>query len=100
MLGCTQALSSEGDEQEQKEERAYKEADGAARDETFESLEEAVTRMPAKRTVTSLEKLTTQGSVRYLEVPVGLGADGGGRGSGGGSAGAWSGAGAGSRLAL
>jgi len=63
------ALSSEGDEQEAKEDSAYKGQDGLlGADDEFLRADDAVVRQPARRTVGTLDKLTTQANVRYLEV--------------------------------
>lgn len=61
------ALSSEGDDQETQEEKAYKTQDGALDDVPLESFDD-VARQPARRTVGSLDRLSTAGGVRYLEI--------------------------------
>lgn len=63
---CTQALSSEGDELEAKEDSVYRGQDGLlGADDEFLRADDAVVRQPARRTVGTLDKLTTQANVRW-----------------------------------
>jgi hypothetical protein len=64
-----QALRADVQDEDAKEDRSYKALDFATQEGlSFMSLDDVVTRQPARRSVGKLSSLTGHGGVRYLEV--------------------------------